>query len=157
MVEWDMTWANTTPAQDAALDIAMKQKVRGLTEFQVAELILTADRSLWYTQAKNWSEKPPDIGEAQPIWQAACKAIIEIVDLGYDEEAKMWWPLKNIDKAKTKMLLLMDFGFMLEQYRQSSWNIISQGFEPFLEIVCGYDYRTRLKGFVARTKKGKHS
>jgi len=149
----DFTWADPNEAQNAALEIAIKQKPRALTEFQVAEFICMADSSLWYVQAKNWAENPPPIGRSASFWKAACQFIVDIVNLGYDEEQKMWWPLLKIGNKQeifTKTLLLMDFGLMLKQYRQQSLAIVSRGFEVFLDIVLGKGWEKRFRGFLAK-------
>lgn len=156
MAEIDLTWANPTEAQNVALDIAMKQKPRDLTEFQAAEFICLADNSLWYVQAKSWAKSPPKIGSPSIIWQRACQIIIDIVDLGYDEAQKMWWPmatLGNPNEIIAKTILLMDFGHMLKQYRRCSLDIVSRGFEVFLDIVLGKGWEKRFKQFLDEKAK----
>lgn len=128
-MDLDITWANPSEAQNAAFVIAVKQRPHNLTEWQAAEFICLASESLWYIQAKNWMKEPPNIGPGQPIWQRACEFIVSAVDLGYNAEHKTWWWMA--DKPKTEiakdMLVLMDFGLMLEQYRPSrSSSIISR-------------------------------
>jgi hypothetical protein len=148
----DFTWANPTEAQNVALDIAIKQKPHTLTEFQAAEFICMADSSLWYTQAKSWAEKPPIAGNSTIAWRAACKIILNIVDLGYDEQQKTWWPMTKLgtaDEIATKMLILMDFGMMLKQYRQQSMAIVSTGLEVFLDIVLGNNWEKKFKKILA--------
>jgi len=155
-VNIDFTWANPIEAQNVALDIAMKQRPRGLTEFEAAEFICLADSSLWYTQAKSWAQNPPNIGPAKPIWKTACQYIVDIVDLGYDEQRKTWWPmvkLGSLNEIAAKMLILMDFGMMLQQYRRQSLDIVSRGFEVFLDIVLGCGWEKKYRGLIGKKAK----
>lgn len=107
------------------------------TEYDLAELMLLSDKSLWYTQAKSWAEKKPDF--APITWQAACKFIVRIIDLGYDEENKTWWNLEKLNLSQSQLqfqyLLLMDLANMLKQIRGKSLNIYSKGFELFISLI----------------------
>lgn len=153
----DFAWADPTEAQNVALDIAMKQKPRGLTEFQAAEFICLADSSLWHVQAKSWAKDPPNIGEAAVVWREACRTIANIVDLGYDGRRKTWWPLAKLgteSEIAAKMLILMDFGMMLQQYRRQSLDVVSRGFEVFLDIVLGKGWEKRFRRFLKEKAEG---
>ena len=145
-------WGNPTEEQTVALAIVAKQKPRNLTEFQGAEFIILARYSLWYTQAKKWTETPPDKLNpiVQGIWKVACQFIIKTVDSGYDAKAKTWWNVAKMDRKDfmKKAILLMDFGQMVEQYRRQSLDVISTGFEIFIDIVCGKGWERRFKSIV---------
>jgi len=69
----------------------------GLSPFDLAEMMLTADDSLWYAQAKAWAEgrTPDKDGRGKAVAQAfqlAGAAIVRIVEWGY-QDAK-WWDLQ---------------------------------------------------------------
>lgn len=148
MIEFDMTWRNPSEAQNAALAVAMKMKPRHVTEFEAAEFIILAKESLWYTQAKRWKDEPPK--NTPRTWQAACQFIFDVVNLEYDESSKMWWNLSRLDSKKVKIgiILLMDLGMMLKQYRQQSLDVVSQGFEIFIDILCGRGWEKRYAAFL---------
>ena len=150
MKDFDITWGKPSKAQEAALGLAIKRKVKKLTEFEVAELICLSQHSLWYTQAKNWSEKPPITGDAAEVWKLACKVVADIVERGYNEESEMWWDIRDWTKEETiqNMLLLMDFGSMLKQWRQRSLSVGSAGFEFFIAIVCGNNWESKYRKFL---------
>jgi len=149
-MDWDMTWKKPTPPQEKALEIIIQQKPRDLTEFEAAEFIFMANESLWYIQAQSWAKQPPKIGKSAQIWQRACQAIVDIVDLGYDKSQQMWWPMTSVENPTAITLLLMDFGYMLKQYRQQSPDVVSRGFEVFLDIVCGPNWEKRYKIFIKK-------
>lgn len=150
MKDFDITWAKMSKPQEAALKLAIQRKIKKLTEFEIAELICLSPHSLWYTQAKNWSEKPPITGDAAGIWMQACKIIVDVVDRGYNEEADMWWDIRDWKKeqAAQNILILMDFGHMLKQYRHRSLSVVSSGFEFFIAIVCGNNWESKYKKFM---------
>lgn len=76
---FDIIWEEPTKSQEAALRLAMKRKVKKLTEFEIAELICLSRDSLWYTQAKNWTTNPPlPAGPTAEVWKEACRVIVEI-------------------------------------------------------------------------------
>ncbi|NIV30361.1 MAG: hypothetical protein GWN58_12960, partial [Anaerolineae bacterium] len=64
-----------------------------LDDFDLAEMIATADRSLWYTQAKTWRQAPPtEYGESyQKITQLASAFVCRVVEWGYRDGK--WWDL----------------------------------------------------------------
>lgn len=144
----DPTWENPSEEQTAALELTMKVgPARGLTEFELADMMCLAPDMLWYVQAKRWAKEPPKLGGPEKVWQAACKAIVEIVGLGYDKD-KGWWPMKELKNPLAATILLMDFGVMLKQYRQQSNDTVSWGFEAFLDIVCGPGWEKRYKKYI---------
>jgi len=70
-----------------------------LSEFDLAELMLTADASLWYTQAKAWvkGETPGREGRGKDVikaFQVAGAAAVKIVERGYQDGK--WWDLEQI-------------------------------------------------------------
>ena len=87
-----------------------------LGPFDYAEMMLTADRSLWYSQAKAWAEKGPDkYGEEyQRIAEIASSFVKSIVEWGYQDGA--WWDLAKIepdvDKRTIATVALLDFNRM---------------------------------------------
>ena len=149
----DLTWEHPDEEQNAALELAMKRKIGGLTEFQTAEFIITADKSLWYSQAKAWSEKPPE--KVAVTWQMACVVIVDIVDSGYNAEKKMWWDMTSWDKKTlfTNMVLLADLGMMLKQYRRDRMDAVSRGFECFIEFVLGKGWERRFSKILSMKTK----
>jgi len=171
-IDFDITWANPSEAQAQAFNIAMKlTKGRGmklgkhdykpLTEWELAEFICLASKSLWYHQAKEWTNKPPVKNEPEAtIIKKACQFIVDVVDSGYDAENKLWWNMKKYDKPEllVKYILLADFMNMVGQLRQNSLLVISSGFNVFANIQLGAGYEKRFSKLMAsraaKIKKG---
>jgi hypothetical protein len=151
----DPTWKNPSSAQKAAPAMATVWKPKNLTEFETAEMMCLANKSLWYTQAKSWAKEPPANvkDESAKFWQEACQFIVDVVDMGYDEELDIMWPVSKMESEKelaAKLLILMDFGVMLEQYRQRSLDIVSRGFDAFIDIICGIGWEKQYKKFLSK-------
>ena len=176
MVDFDMTWKNPTEAQEAALAIAMTRTKghgmslgkgyrydddplgnRPMTEFQIAELMCMADKSLWYTQAKGWMENPPKnvTGEGIEMWKHACKFIVDVVDSGYNATTKKFWDQSRWSNQEimTEYAILMDFMMMLNKHQQVSLDVVSQGFEVFVRLLIGNNWKATFKKLVAVMKK----
>jgi hypothetical protein len=89
-----------------------------LSEFDQAEIILTAGDSLWYVQARDWAEGktpvgPGDSPEAVKLFQQAGETICEIVKLGcvngrWWNTAKLW-PDPKERAARLFQVLLVVF------------------------------------------------
>ncbi len=116
-----------------------------LNEYDYAELITLASKSLWYTQAKQWAEHPPE--NVPETWRDACVFIVNVVDLGYDAESKKWWDLGKLDEryVESGRLLLLDFKYMLTQYRRNRMDIVSRGFEAFIDLICDKPWISRFR------------
>ncbi len=117
--------------------------MRGLTKIQ-REFIDVAKESLFYIQAKRWSTEPPKSakGAAAKVWTEANKVIVSIVDNDFRLP-------EDQNKAMRSLLLIMDFGLMLDQYKLQSNEMISRGFDEFIEIMCGKNWK---KGFKKAMK-----
>jgi hypothetical protein len=82
-----------------AVDVELYQEAGKLSLFDYAEMILMADQSLWYTQAKRWAEgntpgKDSWGKDVAMIFAVAGQAIVKIVDWGYQDGK--WWNLEAI-------------------------------------------------------------
>lgn len=151
----------------------------GLTETMFAEWLISAPESLWYLQAADWANNPPDIlkdERARIVFRQGCELIVKIVDLGYDEASGEWWSLRKLwptdADASVGILILMDTATMLEQlkdipiwpeeakqmdgllraYYQPSFLIASAGFWVFFSLVCGPRWRQRFAAMMQATK-----
>lgn len=82
-----------------AVDADLYKEAGKLSLFDYAEMILMADESLWYTQAKGWVEgntpgKDSWGKDAVRIFGLAGTTIVKIVDWGYQDGK--WWNLEAI-------------------------------------------------------------
>lgn len=149
----DMTWRKPSEAQAAALDHAMRYAEPALkrinrrgpdqewtppiTEFHIAEMMCTAESSLWYSQACTWAEgKGYPAKGADLVWQLAGKAIKELVAHGYQDE-KWWDPEKiwtNPNIRATAVLSIVEVTRMTRYLRGRTLGINSAFFEilPYL-------------------------
>lgn len=165
MAEFDMTWKNPGKAQVAALDYAGKHagpflrranRQRSgaewsppLTEFMVAEMMCIAKSSLWYTQARMWSEgKGFPAPGADPVFLVAGRTILRLVDLGYSND--VWWDARQAwdDPRVISMHLasIIDVVRMLRAVRRRSLQVNSPWFEalPYL-MVPGLNIEQAIK------------
>ncbi|MFH1484948.1 MAG: hypothetical protein ABIH46_02660 [Chloroflexota bacterium] len=67
-----------------------------MTPYTLAEMVLLADGSLWYTQAKGWAEGnvPKSLEQFKPVFMMAGIATKRIVEWGYQDGK--WWDVKSI-------------------------------------------------------------
>lgn len=168
------SWVRPTPEMRAALRLARQCAARhGLTEIQTAEWVMEAHASLWYLQASTWAEQPPAavVDTARPVFQQGCRAIVQIVDLGYDGATDQWWPLRTLWPGEAEwgevQLVLMDTGLMLKRLpdvalwpagtyeeevllgtAQRAFTAVSAGFGIFLSIVCGPRWEQRFRAMM---------
>lgn len=145
-----------TPEAQAALKLALMRPVKELSQMEVVDFILLSNKSFWYHQAVNWAATPPEACKdefTKAQWCTACWIIKETVEWGYNKDSGKWWDRQATlprDELLAEILVLSDFGIMLENYRNNSMDIISRGFEVFIEIMNGKDWK---KKFLKYTKK----
>jgi hypothetical protein len=142
--------------------MAKKVERSGHNEPTIAAFIQGASESLWYFQATQWIDSPPErVGEqAASVFKAACEIIVKIVDAGYDEESDTWWPMTKLwpDEVDAQMvtLMLMDFGQMIERLPDmgidvggiKGFPVVSAGFRVFVGIICGPRWHQRFRSFI---------
>jgi len=160
MVEFDVTWKNPTEAQNVALKLAMKQKVSGLTEFDVAEMMLMAEESFWFSCLKGWVENPPPlIGPEQAVWRLGCRVILEQVQAGYDPKRMVWWMPKdwNEKTAISKTLSIMFFGLLYHEVHSRSDSCMPASMFAVFDLLLGKAWEKRAKTLLqnARIKQVK--
>lgn len=148
-------WENPTDEGEAALNLAVtvfrmhrpRGLFHGLHEMQMAEWVAMTPAALFYSQAKNWSTQPPP--NTPPTWPMACAALCSIIEAGYDPEARMWWNLHKLFPDQPSqlgmMMALADLGFMIDEMRQKRPELVSRGFELFIDIILGPKWRPRYK------------
>lgn len=153
-------WGHPTVEMLAALRLARRCAARhGLTEIQTAEWIMDAHASLWYLQAAAWADEPPRdvVEDVRPFFQAGCRYVVQVVDLGYDAEARAWWPHRKLWPAEAEwggvLLVLMDLGLVMRRLSERQDAIVSAGFGIFLSIVCGPRWAQRRRAMVAATEQ----
>lgn len=167
-----MDWSNPTQEQLAAIRLAKLTTDRsGLTEVELAEFIITAAESLWYLQASTWADTPPEgiAEDSLAYFQEGCKLVTQIVDLGYDEQRHIWWPLFQLwpDEQAQAMgvLRLMDLGVMMErlpdvgikmEHGEKGFNVVSRGFVVLVGVVCGVRWRQRYNALLRAQKAKEH-
>jgi len=85
--------------------------------YDYAEIILMADGSLWYTQAKAWAEgqtpSDPRLSEVGDVFKLAGETAKKIVEWGYQDGK--WWDIDAIFPHKGKRALY--FATILEAVR----------------------------------------
>jgi len=174
-----MDWSRPTPEMLAALKVAKRCAAKhGLSEIETAEGVMEAHASLWYLQAARWADEPPQAvsEQARPFFQAGCRAIVQIVDLGYDTETGTWWPLRKLWPSEadwgSTLLGLMDLGLMLKRLPQVAiwpegtydmdvvlgvaapgFTAVSAGFGIFLSIVCGPRWEQRYRAMLRAVER----
>ena len=105
-----------------------------MTPYDLAEMMLTAHGSLWFTQAKGWAggNTPPYCADEKTtrVFQIAGQAIVKIVDWGYRDGR--WWNLEAIwPDPKTRALTvaaIIDACRMARLIAQNTMAIQSGGF-----------------------------
>jgi hypothetical protein len=170
-------WSNPTPEMLAGVKLARQCSERGsMNETMFAEWVMDAKASLWYLQAADWAENPPDLLTDEPTREAfkqECKAVTDIVDLGYDPETQRWWSLRKLwpsdADARMGILMLMDLGTMLEkmkdipiwpkdiprEYAQPGFLMVSAGFFVFISTICGPRWRQQYGAMVKAAEQAK--
>ena len=144
----DITWKDPSKAQEAALAHVMvtcKQFMRsrsacnaGLTEFMLAEMMCMAESSLWYAQARSWSEGKYPAKGADDVFRMAGTAIVKLVDLGYSKGK--WWDASQVWDDPLRIALhltsIVEAVRLLREIRPKSLAVYSQGFEvlPYLML-----------------------
>lgn len=169
MTEFDVTWKDIPEAQDAALAHAMayakpflkiQQRQAGragewhppITEFHVAEMMCMASSSLWYSQAKSWAEGKPPAPGADGIWTIAGKAIVRLVEIGY--QGGVWWDATKAwdhpQKIAINLSCILEAVRLLRQIRGRSLAVYSQWFEalPYL-MIPGLKVENAMKALSA--------
>lgn len=156
-------WSNPSNEALAALDLARRQLRfhtrrtinlysgrRGLNEIHVAEIIVYAKDSFWYTQARLWANKPPGNLTVPPTFTLGAQTLLALVDAGYD--GTTWWkPPAAWNEKETKALFiaLADFFLMVEQIRQNTLLCPSATFQVVADIILGINWEKRFKKVAA--------
>jgi hypothetical protein len=119
-----------------------KGNFKDVTEIQIAQNMITAERMLWYFQLKDWIEKGELVGEGGSkfigaiIHQGALN-LKSVVDTGYHEK-NGWWSLNSVtDDKKAQAVMVMEiwaFGNFINMARVKTKLVISVWFD----VVIGY-------------------
>lgn len=110
-----------------------------MTPYTLAEMILVADNSLWYTQAKRWQEGKtpfPDVEaweKVKSVFQFAGDAVVKIVDQGYKNGR--WWDLNGLWINKGVMALQLAAILDATRMLNGTSYILSQGWQWFPRIL----------------------
>jgi hypothetical protein len=170
-------WSKPTDEMRAALAMAIrarkmtppraKSTIRELTEIQVAEAIMMAKDGFAIRVLQGLIETPPSqIAEgSRPFFKDGCESMKAVLDLGYSEAEKMWWPLKTIwpnsKVAVVRMALMADaLGMMHDlQYPSTPMGylrppddtpLIPASIWLYADLILGYNWRKRFAGIMPR-------
>lgn len=126
-----------------------KGKFKDVTEIQIAQNMMMADRMLWYFQLSDWIEKEELISEggSENIgYTIHMGAVIlkRIVDTGYHEK-NGWWSLDSVtDNNKAQAVMVMQmwaFGNFINLARIKTQLVISQWFDIVIGCVTRPDWK----------------
>jgi hypothetical protein len=144
----------------AALQIASRQKPKGVAERTAAEFIVKARRTEMFNDAVVWMDFPPR--QLSPMDQAlvkhGCKKIVQYLtagEAGYDSAHKTWWlPTGDQNDRSITVLSLMALGDVLENlWHTKATTFAYHEFMLFISLACGPDWQTRYRKFVRDTRK----
>ena len=96
-------------------------KAYALGPYDYAEMMLMADKSLWYIQAEGWAagDTPQRNGrgsKVSPVFEKAGETIVKLVDWGY-HDSEWWNPLKVWDNkfdAALRMSTILEAANLLD-------------------------------------------
>jgi len=150
-IHHDPTWEHPSEEQMAALEWARARRPTGYTDVQAVDLILTAKDSLWYSQAQQWVEHPPEQFYAlgaetvRHIFVNGLAFVVELVDLGYDAERRAWWPFEKIPNFQEKLILFGMTMSVISRVRVSTGMVISSGFEFLACMILGNNWKYQVE------------
>lgn len=147
--------ATSLEARVAAGRLAMARRVSGMTVNEVILFVMTAKESLWYSQAGQWLETPPDFmgPNTRDLYLHAMRFVRGTVDADFD--GKVWWNTNeflSVDGYKhdtavlREYIVLSDVVTRLALIRTRTPIVISTGFETFAEIILGKDWPRAFAG-----------
>lgn len=130
-------------------DFLRKGKFKNVTEFQIAQNMIIADRMLWYFQLTDWIDKMELKGEGgsefigNTIHMGAVH-LKRVVDTGYHEEHG-WWSMNSVtDDRKLQAVMVMQiwaFGSFLNLARAKTQDVISRWFDIIIGVVTRPDWK----------------
>jgi hypothetical protein len=146
-------------AQLVKSDFIKKGQFNDVTEFQVADGMIMADRMLWYFQLKKWVEEKWLINEIADDGgtkiQEGAEALLQIIDHGYDEDWG-WWNRMVLSRDEVELaqitIKIWAFGHFVRLAREKTNQLISPWFDIAIAVVTQPDWIKQSEKYAKRSK-----
>ena len=152
-------FTTTLEARLAAGRMVLDREVTGYGHNEVVNFVMSADQSLFYSQACIWLETPPDfmLTANEEMYRRAFKFIRRTVETGFVDDT--WWNAERFLEVPEGLTfnqvvmveyLILSQAVLLLAINRRKDKTISNGFGVFSEIILGKDWPMRFIQLAAR-------
>jgi hypothetical protein len=120
----------------------------GVTDIDLADMVVYAPQFLWYAQAMEWKLCPPRRvkGLDREIWRNGARLLVELVDGGYNPVKKTYWTIPSSwGTGDRQCILLADFFAMVTELLRRGDQEVSRTFAIVGDLVLGMHWEERLR------------